>query len=339
MKTITICGGGNLGHVVAAYLAAKDGLEVRLLTRKPALWHSELLLRLPDGDSQTARLAAVTDDARRAVSGADMVLLCLPGYSIAPVLATIAPHLAHTTLVGSVVSSTGFFDQALSLLPAHSQLFGFQRVPFIARTEVYGSIACLLGRKQLLRVATEGVEAPQSFADSLASLLDTPVELLSSRYEASLSNSNPLLHPARLYSLWHDWQPGTVYPRCPMFYAEWTDEASRIYVAMDDELHGLIRRLPMPADSLPSVLSYYESDTVEALTAKLRSIEAFRAIAAPMMECDGGYAPDLGSRYFKEDFPYGLDLLIRLAHNCGLEVPTMQMVARWGKKMIDYGKQ
>ena len=124
-----------------------------------------------------------------------------------------------------------------------------------------------------------------------------------------------------------------------MFYAEWTDEASRIYVAMDDELHGLIRRLPMPADSLPSVLSYYESDTVEALTAKLRSIEAFRAIAAPMVECDGGYAPDLGSRYFKEDFPYGLDLLIRLAHNCGLNVPTMQMVARWGQKMIDYGKQ
>ena len=171
MKTITICGGGNLGHVVAAYLAAKDGLEVRLLTRKPALWHSELLLRLPDGGSQTARLAAVTDDARRAVSGADMVLLCLPGYSIAPVLATIAPHLAHTTLVGSVVSSTGFFDQALSLLPAHSQLFGFQRVPFIARTEVYGSIACLLGRKQLLRVATEGVEAPQPFADSLGCFL------------------------------------------------------------------------------------------------------------------------------------------------------------------------
>ena len=124
-----------------------------------------------------------------------------------------------------------------------------------------------------------------------------------------------------------------------MFYAEWTDEASRIYVAMDDELHGLIRRLPMPADSLPSVLSYYESDTVEALTAKLRSIEAFHAIAAPMVECDGGYAPDLGSRYFKEDFPYGLDLLIRQAHNCGLEVPTMQMVARWGQKMIDYGKQ
>ena len=135
---------------------------------------------------------------------------------------------------------------------------------------------------------------------------DTPVHLLSNHYEASLSNSNPLLHPSRLYDLWHDWRVGVVYPRVPLFYEEWTENAARLYIDMDNELQALLARLPVRPGAIPAVLAYYQSTDAASLAAKLRSIEAFKGIASPMKAVDGGFIPDWESRYFTEDFPYGL---------------------------------
>ena len=53
------------------------------------------------------RLYVISSDPARTVSGADMVLLCLPGFAIAQVLESVKNHLSEHTLVGSIVSSTG----------------------------------------------------------------------------------------------------------------------------------------------------------------------------------------------------------------------------------------
>jgi hypothetical protein len=45
---------------------------------------------------------------------------------------------------------------------------------------------------------------------------------------------------------------------------------------------------------------------------------------------------DLRSRYFTEDFPYGLDLLRQLAKEKNVNTPTMDEVQRWGQQMIRY---
>ena len=41
---ICICGGGNLGHVVAGFVAAQGRHEVSLLTRQPERWSTELTI-------------------------------------------------------------------------------------------------------------------------------------------------------------------------------------------------------------------------------------------------------------------------------------------------------
>jgi prephenate dehydrogenase len=91
----------------------------------------QLVIDCPDG-TLTAELALVSDDVELTVGQADMVLLCLPGFAIADTLNTIRPYLQPSTAVGSVVSSTGFFFEAMRALPEENALFGFQRVPFIA---------------------------------------------------------------------------------------------------------------------------------------------------------------------------------------------------------------
>ena len=145
-----------------------------------------------------------------------------------------------------------------------------------------------------------------------------------------MSNSNPLLHPSRLYSLWKDWKEGEVFSRIPLFYEEWTEEAAQLYIQMDNELQALLERLPVRKGSIATVLDYYESVDAQTLAKKLRSIEAFKGILAPVKKVEGGYVPDFKSRYFTEDFPYGLQIVQRLTRQHGVDSPVIDQVLQWG---------
>lgn len=334
---ICICGGGNLGHVVAGYIASQQRYEVGLLTRHPDRWSHVLQVDTPSGQTLQGCLACITDRPETIIPQADMILLCLPGFSIASVLQTIRPYLRRQTIVGSIVSSTGFFFEAFNILPLSTTLFGFQRVPFIARTVEYGQRASLLGSKPHLQIAVErGDERKEEIRITVQALFDTPVSVLKNHYEVSLTNSNPLLHTSRLYQLWKNWRPTTVYPDVPRFYSDWTEEAARLYIAMDQELQLLLRKLNVTPGAIPTVLDYYESSNAADLARKLRSIVAFQGIAAPMRAVDGGYEPDFGSRYFTEDFPYGLGIVWRLAHEQQVCVPTIDRVYCWGMEQLRY---
>lgn len=331
---VTICGGGNLGHVIAAF-AAYHGNEVQLLTRHPERWSNDITIDTPEGKSITGHISCISDNPENVILNTDIILLCLPGYGIADCLRSIAPLLGRgrgrlTPAVGSVVSSTGFFFEALKLLPATTPLFGFQRVPFIARTEQYGHSAHLLGYKPQLHMAVEHMPSPHNFQEEIAKLFRTDVVLLNSHYEVSLTNSNPLLHPSRLYDLWCDWQEGMVYPRVPLFYEEWTERAAQLYLDMDNELQQLLHVLPVRPGSIPTVLEYYESSDAVSLACKLRSIEAFKGIPAPMQPVANGFVPDFHSRYFTEDFPYGLAIVRRLMHEHQISAPTIECIYQWG---------
>ena len=328
---ICVCGGGNLGHVVAGFVAARKGFDVTVLTRRPECWHRQLLIERPGGDwPLLSSLKLVTSVAKEAVSKADAVVLCLPGYSIGPVLRQIRDDLPQEAFVGSVVSSTGFFQQAMHLLSPTQPLFGLQRVPFIARTLEYGHVARLMGYKESLSVAVEQTRRREELRQLMEQLFATPTKLMNNWYEVALSNSNPLLHPSRLYDLWCDYREGETYDRRPLFYEEWTERAAAIYMDMDAELQQLLAALPVAKDCIPTVLDYYESHDAASLAAKLRSIEAFKGIEAPMKEVECGFVHDFKRRYFTEDFPFGLGLLRQLAREKGIATPTMDRVWQWG---------
>ena len=332
---ICICGGGNLGHVVSGFLAAKGQCRVSLLTRHPNRWSRSVNVNTPDDCVLTGTIDSISDNPSSLIPDANVVLLCLPGFAIQDELLRIKPFLMPRTAVGSVVSSTGFFFEAMKHLPPTTPLFGFQRVPFIARVVEYGKTASLLGFKDSLSVAIEQTEEKESLRSLLEQLLHTPFALLSSHYEASLTNSNPLLHPARLYNLWSDWHEGVVYPSQSFFYKEWTDEASELLLAMDREFFQLLRRLPVRENCIPTILNYYESSDAPSLTRKLRSIQAFKDILSPMKKVENGYIPDFASRYFMEDFPYGLGIVWQLAKKYQVNVPFIDRVMAWGRSCIE----
>ena len=325
---ICICGGGNLGHVCAGFLANR-GHQVSILTTKPERWNSEIEIVAPDGIF-TGKISLISSKPEEVIPQAEMVLVCLPGYAIHNELVKIKPYLSKETIVGSVVSSTGFFFEAFKVLPPDIPLFGFQRVPFISRIIDYGEKAELKGYKDTLHVAIENTSEKEPIRAKLEKLFEKPISIADSYYEVSLSNSNPLLHPSRLYTMWRDWQPGITYPRNPQFYAEWTVEASTLLLKMDNEFQHLLKVLGLKTGCIPSILDYYESTDAISLTQKLHDIKAFQGIPSPMKEVEGGWIPDFSSRYFIEDFPYGMRFIVETAPEQGVAIPTIEKVYQWG---------
>lgn len=330
MRGICICGGGSLGHVVAGYLAATKLVKVNVLTQRPERWSREIVVDTPDGRVLHGGLNVVSSDPAEALSGVDVVLLCLPGFAIRDELIKIRPYLNKDTYVGSVFSSTGFFFEAMKLLGDDLPLWGFQRVPFIARTEEYGHSAHLLGYKSAHNIAVERCDDKEGFRALIESLFDAPVTLLSNYYEASLTNSNPLLHTSRLYTMFGGENEGRVFPRMILFYEEWTVEAAQLLIDMDEEFFTILKYLPVSEGYLPRILDYYESHDAESLARKLSSIQGFKGITSPMKETAEGWAPDFASRYFTEDFPYGLRYIWELAHQLNVDVPYIDKVYNWG---------
>ena len=334
MKRICICGGGSLGHVIAGYLSAKKEVEVNILTQRPQLWKHELHISTPEGSTLHGKLSIISDNPEEVLRGTDIVLLCLPGYAIKSELIKIKPYVNSHTFVGSVFSSTGFFFEAMELFQGDVPLWGFQRVPFIARTNVYGESAHLLGYKSCHNIAIERCEDKEGFRTILEELFDAPVRLLNNYYEASFSN--PILHPSRLYTLFKDWNKEVYYDHQFLFYEDWTDEASKLLIALDGELFSLLGKLPVAPDFLTPILPYYESIDAVSLTHKIRSINSFKGIATPMIHSDKGWQPDLDSRYFQEDFMFGLRYIYQEAHRQGVAIPMIDMVYDWGVNITTY---
>ena len=333
---ICICGGGNLGHVVLGVLAAQPQNRVSLLTNHPQRWADTVMVTDPNGKQYVGKIVQITNRAEDVIPHSDIVLLCLPGFAIREELEKIRPYLSATAAVGSIVSSTGFFFEAQRLLPKEQPLFGFQRVPFISRTTEYGRSAELKGYKPLLNLAVEQTADKEALRLTIEQLFHTPTQLLQSHYEASLTNSNPLLHPSRLYTLWKDWHEGIVYDKNPYFYADWTQEAAQLYIDMDAEFQTLLRTLPVRSEAIPDVLTYYESHDAASLAHKLRTIPAFQGILSPMKEVEGGFLPDFHSRYFTEDFPLGMRFIIEVAQEKGVQIPKIKEVYEWGIRKAEY---
>lgn len=326
---VCICGGGSLGHVCAAVFASEGAAEVSILTNRPECWTSQVEVTDLYDKKYSATIRQVSSDPAIVVADADMVFLCQPGFLIERTLAQIAPYLSENTKLGSIVSSTGFFFASHRILPSNVQLFGFQRTPFIARVNEYGRSASLLGYKPQAYVAMENIEDRVAFCGELEKLFRTPMVCLNNFYEASLTNSNPILHTGRLYSMWHEWD-GQVYDQPIKFYKEWDNAASELLIQMDKEFMQLVSKLPVAEGTILPLLTYYESTDAESLTQKIRSIAAFQTIVAPMKEQNGGWVPDFESRYFTEDFPFGLRFIKELAVQHNLSTPIIDGVLAWG---------
>jgi len=331
MDKICICGGGNLGQTLAGVLSSREDIELFVLTRKPEKWKSKIKV-IYGNEKIIGKPEIITDKPSEVIPQSNIIIMTLPSYAKSSVLEKISPYTNKGTWIGSFPGTGGFEWIVKKFLGNNVTIFGLQRVPYICRLKTYGKETFLLGKKKYLCAASLPKKNIKIITQKLEKLLEIPVKPLNNFLAVTLTPSNPILHPSRLYGLFKDWKEKEYYQNEIFFYKEWDLLSSKVLINCDNELQKLCLKIPLDLSGILSLLDHYEVKNEEELTKKISTIESLKTIKAPMIKINDSYIPDFKSRYFTEDIPYGLLIIRAIAELAEIETPSIDMVLSWAQK-------
>lgn len=325
---VCICGGGNIGHSLAAVLSEYGPVSV--FTRQLERWADRL--EYEKGDAREKHVCAyplrATDDLS-AVSGADCVFVCLPRFAVPDLLKRIDPALHSGQTVIFCPAPAGMNAIVDGYSARGIDTVGIQRVLYISRIREYGHSVWISDvSKAVIKLAFSRPDISDFWLKFVSGRFGCKVGRLASFLTFTFSSSNPLIHPSRLVELLKGGDHG-VYPACPYFYAEWTDASSELYIRADEEMLAVFRAYSEEAakTDYESALVHYESTNAAELTRKFRSISSLKPILAPWKQSAAGlWEPDYSSRYFTEDVPYGTKVIQEYARRAGVPTPTIDFL-------------
>lgn len=328
INKICVVGAGNVGVATAVDIVNATHKEVVLHTSKAAgLANSFIKI---DSDSHETRTAdiTVTSDYEISLKNADLVIITVPTFVIQSIIENISIYNPKIVLFVPGFGSKEFFCK--KLIEKGCAIAGLSRSPYICRLDNPQKV--IASKKKELQVAT--VNKCDEIDSILSELFEIPVKKYPNYLAIAFTPSNPILHTARLYSMFKDCTFSTKLPRMIKFYGEWTDFSSETLIKMDDELNRIIKKLPnIDLSCHVNLRDYYESRTAEEMTKKIASIQSWHNIDSPMIKESNYYLIDRTSRYFIEDFNYGLCNLKGFAEIVGVETPTMDTVLEWYQKI------
>lgn len=327
---ITIVGGGNVGTQFAVHCAEKQH-RVIMYCSKPDQFCKHLTvvddtgMIIHEGDIFDA-----TNDAKKAFTDADVIFVTVPAFCMRDTANQIFPYIKKGVRIG-LIPGTGAGEYAFRMcLDRGAVIFGLQRVPSVARLVEYGRSVRAVGYRKELYVATLPHNKVEDVREMIFDIFEMSCAALPNYLNLTLTPANPILHTTRLRTIFRDYQEGVTYDSIPLFYEEWDDETSKLLFQCDNEVQSICQNLEkVDLSYVKSLKIHYESNTPEAFTKKIKSIEGFKGIKTPMIEIAGKYIPDLNSRYFNADFSYGLEILVQIARLVNVAVPSMEEVLNW----------
>lgn len=331
---IAIVGGGNIGTQFAVHCAEK-GHEVVVYTSRPEVFGKQL--NIVDDDGKTTHkgeIAFATNDPESAFHHADCILVTMPSTMMKSSAEVIYAHTGIESIIGVVPGNGGSECAFGKCIDRGNIFFGIERVPAIARLVKKGQTVRSIGYRDELHVSTLPIANAEKCAQMISGIFDMPCKVIPNYLNLTMTPSNPILHTTRLRTLFEDWKPGIYYDSVPLFYEEWDDSSSELLIACDEEVQEICRALPaFQLEYVKSLRVHYESPTVEAMTRKISSIQAFKGLTTPTVETEGGVIPDLHSRYFTADFSYGLTIIQQVADFAGVSTPNIDATMNWYKEI------
>lgn len=332
---VAVLGSGNIGTLISAQMTLK-GHDVCLYSRKPDMFEPVVVYEDVDyGTEQEVRICLVTDDLKAVVSGADLIIVTVPAFAIRELMERVFPMIDIRTRVLFYPGTGGVEFYCKDFISAGGVVFGTQRVCSVARLKEYGKHVVSSGKRSEMFVAAIPSSYSEEAAEMFSSLFDIKTIALPNYLSVTFTPSNPILHTSRLFALFQDYNKAEGYKRIPLFYEEWDLKSSEVLIALDHEVQEMCELLPMDLSNVRSLLVHYESSNAQTLKEKICSIRSFKGLKTPQIEIDGRVHPDLESRYFTADFPYGLLILKAFAKICNIQTPMMNEVIGWYQKLID----
>lgn len=346
MSKITVIGGGNMGSILSVKFSQKH--DVTLFLNAPyemvEEYRKDLLVFNEDTNTRVkGKINLITDNLEEAVKDAEWIYITYPSFLFSSFSKELIPLLHKGQHLVGIPGSGGFELNFRGALEKGVTITGLQRVHSVARIITKGVEVRESGVRKGIRCAS----IPQSFnkeaAEFISDCYSLPVEPLDNYLNVTLLNSNPILHTSRLYSVFKDFEQVKEYDKLPLFYEEWSLESSELLEKMDNELFNMFKVLGdnnMPVKQITTLLEHYESTNPVEMTKKINSINSLKGLTTPSKVNENGkYIPDLSSRYFTADFPYGLDILLSFSSILNVPCPNMEMVSNWYHRVTNTERQ
>jgi hypothetical protein len=329
-ENICICGGGSEAHAIAAFLSSR-GNNVKVLTRNPSIWNNNIIAYYKN-ETYKGHIG-VSDRPEEIIPWSTLILISAPSYAYSDILKKISKFISPSCFVGAIPGTGGFDYYCKKYLSSEITYFSCQRVPFVARTRKYGnSVDIFGGRHGEMKYAISNNKYRDRIISLMKNLLCISSSCLPDFLCVNLVNSSSLLHTARLYSLG---ARNKFWKEPPLFYGEWDLDASKILIKLDNELFNIYDNInSVNFSCMTNILDHYESRNAAELTQKISSIQSLKNLKAPMIRVDSKYRLDSSSRYFTEDFPYGIALMSIIAKKYGVKTKHIDKVADWGLKFL-----
>lgn len=327
MIKVAILGSGNIGQALAAFLGSRPEIQVVLWGRR---WTGPVELCLSaHGPSATYAIGMAVADPilRRVIDGADVAIVTVPTHIRHRVLALGADRLNNCSLL-IAWEGTGRFRESLHELGIVRPIaIGLQRSPILCRVRRPGRAVEIHGiRSEVVVAATDSTAASRA-KRLLGWLLPFGIVFAPTYLCVSISPSNQLIHPARLYSFNRSGadrlRPGVG------FYAEWDDAASDVLLSLHAEVARLRDALHLPAKFLQTLVDRRNPHSASDVTREIRAEKSLAKISFPLRARTSGFTLDLGHRFFREDVGEGLAYVLGIAQQAGVNMPTAGAIHTW----------
>ncbi len=359
MKTITVMGGGSSAHVLIPLLS-KTGLEVNLLTRKPQSWKNNISLdyRHPCGEhicTFKGKIDTVSSDPSEVIPDADIIILCMPVHAYRQALHSIAGHIDNNkkVFIGTVFGQAGFNWMTKEIADEFSldniTTFAIGLIPWICRTEKYGSAGIVYGAKP---VNVAAVSPKKDFPMLNEALLDKIVygcfghgrfTQADNFISLTLSLDNQIIHTSRLYGLFLE-EDGVWDKKedVPYFYKDFSAKSAQILAKLDSD-YSLIRnkiKELYPDKDFTFMLDYIDLDNKTNLRNNRTVLETFEnsntlgAIRTPVVHENGKWVIDKSHRFFYDDIYYGLCIAKWIAQKLSIDVVNIDNILTWAQGML-----
>ena len=347
-----ICGGGNAGHALA--VAASSGFDGHIdwlvgseeradLLRSGAAKAGVQATGAVTGRAE--RLRTISSDPSELIPNADIVMVVVPAFVHAVVLARIEPYVGEGLAVGILPTRGGVEFEASNLLRGtRGTFFGLQTLPWSARVVTPGEAVHIGALKASVVFAALPAGDQPELARRLTTMLGTRFVPAEGFLTLTLGNPGQFIHPGLMYGHYRSWQ-GEEYgdDTIPMFYAGATDEMGEIVATLSREAievaHAIDRERPGAVD-LRSVVPVHDwlRSSYAHVTADMSTVATcfrtgpIQARKAPVTEiAPGRFVPNFDYRYLTEDVPYGLVITRGLAELAGVPTPTIDEVIEWAQ--------
>lgn len=321
---ITIIGGGNIGTLAAAKISLNH--DVTLYTNKS--WNN--IIEVYNHNNELlykSNYITVTADIKSAIEDADIIISTYPSNLTENIIKEINKFQKRLKYLILEPGFGGKEFHCSNLIEKGVTIIGMQRVHAISRIKETGKSVYFLGGRKCLNIASIPNSNNKESKLIMEELFENKTNILPNYLCVTLTPSNSILHTARLYSMFNN---NEYYEKDPLFYEEWNDSASEILFKSDDEEQRILKCInKIDLTSVESLKKYYESETPKKLTKKIKSIEAFKGISSPTILTEKGFTYDLKSRYFFEDFPYGILIIKGFAEICNIDTPQIDEIINW----------